>query len=128
MFHSKGTNMPTQPSFDLRVRTKAYALQVIRLYQSLPKSGEAQVIGKQVLRSGTSVGAQYREACRAKSPADFINKMEGSLQELDETAYWLELLAESKIVSTDRLVLLQKESDELTAIFVTSVKTAKRNK
>ncbi len=120
--------MPTQPPLDLRVRTKAYALQVIRLYQSLPKSGEAQVIGKQVLRSGTSVGAQYREACRAKSPADFINKMEGSLQELDETAYWLELLAESKIVSTDRLVLLQKESDELTAIFVTSVKTAKRNK
>jgi four helix bundle protein len=62
---------------------------VIKLHQILPKSGEAQIIGKQLLRSGTSVGAQYREACRAKSPADFINKMEGSLQELDETGYWL---------------------------------------
>ena len=120
--------MTTQQSFDLRIRTKDYALQVIKLYQSLPKSGEAQVIGKQVLRSGTSVGAQYREACRAKSPADFINKLEGSLQELDETIYWLELLVESKIVPTDRLIPLQKETDELTAIFVASVKTAKRNK
>ena len=71
-------------STDLKSRTKAFALRIIKLYQVLPKSGEAQVIGKQILRSGTSVGAQYREACRAKSPADFINKMEGSLQELDE--------------------------------------------
>ncbi len=69
----------------LRVRTKDFALRIIRLYRALPKSGEASVIGKQILRSGTSVGAQYREAYRAKSPRDFINKMEGSLQELDET-------------------------------------------
>ncbi len=94
----------------------------------MPKSGEAQVIGKQVLRSGTSVGAQYREACRAKSPADFINKMEGSLQELDETAYWLELLIEGSIVKPELLSDLQKETDELIAIFVSSVRTAKSNK
>jgi four helix bundle protein len=119
--------MTGQPT-DLRVRTKQFALRIIRLYQGLPKSGEAQVIGKQVLRSGTSVGAQYREACRAKSPADFINKMEGSLQELDETSYWLELFVEGKILPIDKLADLQKETDELISIFVASVKTAKRNK
>jgi len=113
---------------NLRNRTKAYALRMIKLYQILFKSGEAQVIGKQILRSGTSVGAQYREACRAKSPADFISKMEGSLQELDETGYWLELLAESGIMPTDQLADLQKENNELTAIFVASVITAKKNK
>ncbi len=113
---------------DLRVRTKQYALAIIKLYQGLPKTGEAQVIGKQILRSGTSVGAQYREACRAKSPADFINKMEGSLQELDETIYWLELLLEGKILPSDKVAGLQKETNELIAIFVASVKTAKRNR
>jgi four helix bundle protein len=113
---------------NLKNRTKSYALKIIRLYQILPKSGEAQVIGKQILRSGTSVGAQYREACRAKSPADFISKMEGSLQELDETGYWLELLTESGIMTANQLADLQKENNELTAIFVASVITAKKNK
>ena len=74
------------------------------------------------------MGAQYREACRSKSPADFIKKIEGSLQELDETCYWLELLVESTIISKEKLVTLQKETNELTAIFVASVKTAKHNK
>ncbi len=120
--------MDDKSGMDLRRRTKVYALSIIKLYQSLSKTGEAQVIGRQLLRSGTSVGAQYREACRAKSPADFISKMEGSLQELDETAYWLELLADGKIAPADRVAGLQKETDELTAIFVASVKTAKRNK
>ena len=119
--------MPQNPT-DLKNRTKAFALRIIRLYQALPKSGEAQVIGKQILRSGTSVGAQYREACRAKSPADFINKMEGSLQELDETGYWLELLVESNIMPVEKLADLQKETNELTAIFVASVKTTKKNR
>ena len=119
--------MPHDPT-DLKNRTKTYALRIIKLYQTLPKSGEAQVLGKQILLISTSVGAQYREACRAKSPADFINKMEGSLQELDETGYWLELLSESKIMPAERLVDLQKENDELTAIFVASVKTAKKNR
>jgi four helix bundle protein len=113
---------------NLRTRTKVHALQIIRLYRDLPNSGEAQVIGKQILRSGTSIGAQYREACRAKSPADFISKMEGSLQELDETGYWLELLIESGIMTAARLANIRKENGELTAIFVTSVRTAKKNR
>lgn len=123
----KGLAM-SHDSTNLKNRTKVYALRIIKLYQALPKSGEAQVLGKQILRSGTSIGAQYREACRAKSTADFINKMEGSLQELEETGYWLELLAESKIFSAEKLVELQKENEELTAIFVASVKTAKKNR
>lgn len=113
---------------DLKVRTKQFALRIIRLYTSLPKTTEAQVIGKQVLRSGTSVGAQYREAQRAKSDADFINKVEGSLQELDETGYWLELLKDSGIFPAEKLESLLKETDELTAIFVTIVKKVKGKK
>jgi four helix bundle protein len=112
---------------DLRVRTKKFALRVIKLYQSLPKTGETEVIGKQVLRSGTSVGAQYREACRAKSPADFVNMMGGALKELDETAYWLELLVEGEILPAVKLSDLHKETDELIAIFVSSINTSKRN-
>ncbi len=117
----------THDAKDLRDRTKKFALRIIKLCQSLPKSGEAQVIGKQVLRSGTSVGAQYREACRAKSPADFVNMLGGALKELDETAYWLELLVESEIVPAAKLTDLQKETDELIAIFVSSINTSKRN-
>jgi len=112
---------------DLKVRAKRFALRIIKLYQNLPKTGEAQVIGKQVLRSGTSVGAQYREACRAKSPADFVNMMGGALKELDETAYWLELLIEGEIAPAAKLADLQKETDELIAIFVSSINTSKRN-
>ena len=114
---------------DLADRTKRFALDVIRLYSRFPKSTEAQIIGRQMLRSGTSVGAQYREAIRAKSVADFINKVEGSLQELEETQYWFELLDEAKIaVDAARLKSLMKEADELTAILVASVRTAKRNR
>ena len=113
--------MSKTQEIELRARTKNFALRIIRLYVSLPKTTEAQVIGKQLLRSGTSVGAHYREAQRAKSTADFISKLEGALQELDETAYWLELLGEAKIVPTDRLAPLVKETDELIAIFVTIV-------
>ena len=111
---------------ELRARTKTFALRIIRLYVTLPKTTEAQVLGKQVLRSGTSVGAHYREAQRAKSNADFISKIEGALQELDETAYWLELLVEAKIVPEDKLAPLRKETDELIAIFVTIVSKMKR--
>ena len=113
---------------DLRIRTKAFALRIIRLYASLPKMTEAQVIGKQLLRSGTSVGAHYREAMRARSTAEFISKIEDGLQELEETIYWFELLADSEIVSAKRLADLQHEADELTAILVSSVKTAKLRK
>jgi four helix bundle protein len=110
---------------DLRVRTKRFALRILKLYGSLPATVEAQVLGKQVLRSGTSVGAHYREACRSRSVAEFISKIEGALQELDETTYWLELLVEGQVVTAKKLAALLKEADELTAILVSSVRTAK---
>jgi len=110
---------------NLNNRTREYALRIIRLYTALPKTTEAQVIGKQLLRSGTSVGAQYREGNRAKSDADFISKLQGCLQELDETGYWLELLAEASIMKFERLQPLSKETGELIAIFVTIVKKVK---
>jgi four helix bundle protein len=117
-----------KPKPDLRVRTKAFALRVIRLYCSLPKLTEAQVLGKQLLRSGTSVGAQYREAVRARSRAEFVSKIETALQELEETVYWIELLADGGIVRPVRLQNLLREAEELTAIFVRSAKTAKRSR
>ena len=113
---------------DLKHRTKEFALRVVKLFSALPKSTEAQVIGKQILRSGTSVGAQYREACRARSSAEFVSKMQSGLQELDETSYWLELLVEGNLVKAERLQSLQDEANQLTAIFVASVKTAKTRK
>ncbi len=112
---------------DLRDRTKQFALRIIRLYAALSKSTEAQVIGKQLLRSGTSVGAHYREAYRSRSDAEYIAKIEGGLQELAEAAYWLELLCDSGIVKTDRLTELRKETEELTAILVSCSKTAKNH-
>ena len=111
---------------DLSARTKDFALRIVRLYCSLPKSTEAQVLGKQVLRSGTSVGAHYREAVRARSVAEFISKIQGGLQELEETSYWLELLAEASVIPASRLTELRKETDELIAILVASVRTAKQ--
>jgi four helix bundle protein len=110
---------------DLRSRTKAFALRIIKLYTALPKNTEAQVLGKQILRSGTSVGAHYHEACRAKSDADFISKLEGGLQELDETIYWLELIVAAKIFPITRVKTLHDEADELTAMFVSMVKNVK---
>lgn len=100
---------------DLRNRTKEFSLRIIRLYAALPKNAVAQVLGKQVLRSGTSVGAQYREACRAKSNADFISKLEGALQELDETLYWIELIGESAVFKKPRTQPLEQETQELIA-------------
>jgi len=113
---------------ELRTRTKQFALRIIRLYSALPKSTEAQVMGKQLLRSGTSVGAHYREATRARSDAEFISKLEGGLQELEESVYWIELLAESGIIAPPRLEDLQKEADELTAIFITCVRKTKQKR
>jgi four helix bundle protein len=110
---------------DLRNRTKAFAIRVVRTFSALPKTTEAQVLGKQLLRSGTSIGANYREAFRARSKAEFIAKCGDSLREIEESAYWLELLAESEIVSVETLVPLRQECEELTAIFVTILKRAK---
>jgi four helix bundle protein len=119
----EGGRMKAEKNRDLKDRTREFAMRIIRLYSALPKTTEAQVLGKQLLRSGTSVGAHYREAQRAKSNADFINKIEGALQELEETQYWLELLQGCS--SEDELVSLQQESDELIAIFVTMVQKTK---
>lgn len=110
---------------NLRHRTKQFALRIIRLYASLPKTTKAQVLGQQALRSGTSVGAHYREATCGRSNAEFISKIETGLQELDETAYWLELLVEGGIVPAHHLQELLQETEELIAIFVTIVKNAK---
>ena len=110
---------------DLRRRTKRFALRVIRLSKSLDGSFEAQTIRRQLLRSGTSVGAHYREANRTRSNAEFISKIEGGMQELDETAYWLELLIEGEIVREELLSDLLNETSELMAIFVTIVKNVK---
>ncbi len=110
---------------DLKERTKRYAVRIIRLFTALPKSTEAQVLGKQLLRAGTSVGAHYREATRSRSTAEFVSKIEGGLQELAESAYWLELLVESEIVPVERLADLMKEADELTAILITCARNAK---
>ena len=110
---------------DLRERTKDFALRIIRMFTRLPKSTVAQVLGKQVLRSGTSIGANYREAHRGRSKAEFIAKVGDSLRELEETAYWLELLVDGKIVTASKLEPLCREANELTAIFVTILKRSK---
>jgi len=112
--------------YDLRNRTKEFALRIVRMFVALPKTTEAMVLGKQVLRSGTSVGANYREAYRGRSKAEFIAKCGDCLRELEETAYWLELLVDSGIVAVDKLARLRKECDELIAIFVTIVRNARQ--
>ena len=119
--------MSKEEKSDLRARTKVFALRIIRLYSSLPKLTHAKVVGKQLLRSGTSVGAQYREATRARSSAEFVSKIECGLQELEESAYWMELLADAENVPLAKLSELLREAEELISIFVSSVKTAKRS-
>jgi four helix bundle protein len=115
-----------QSKIDLRERTKSFALRVVRMFTTLPKTTEAQVLGKQVLRSGTSIGANYREAFRGRSKAEFIAKCGDCLREIEETAYWLELLVEANIVPVGELAPLRQEIDELTAIFVTIIKRSKQ--
>jgi four helix bundle protein len=111
---------------DLRPRTKLFARRIIRLYAALPKSNVvAQVLGKQALRSGTSVGANYREAYRARSKAEFISKIGDCLKEGDETLYWLELILEESFIPARRLQPLLNEADELVAILTTISKRAK---
>jgi four helix bundle protein len=110
---------------DIRQRTKEFGLRVLRIFSRLPKRTEAQVRGKQIPRSGTSVGANYREAYRARSKSEFIAKCGDSLRELEETAYWLELLVEAGIVHSETVGALARECDELIAIFVTILKRSK---
>jgi four helix bundle protein len=112
----------------LEVRTKQFALTIIKLFEVLRETNAGQIIGKQVIRSGTSVGAQYREARRARSPAEFVAKIDGAIQELDETAYWLELISEACLAPQFDLKPLQCEANELTAMLVASSKTVKAKK
>ncbi len=106
---------------DLRDRTRNYALRIIRLYSALPKARVAQVIGSQLLRSGTSVGANYREAIRARSRTEYGSKLQIGLMELEETSYWLELLEAATIFPASKLGALKAESSELAAILVTLI-------
>ncbi len=110
---------------DLRERTKEFAIRVVRLFPALPKSTEAQVLGKQVLRSGTSVGANYREACRARSKAEFTAKVGDCLKELDKSSYWFKLFQETGVATPASLEPLKKECNELLAIFTTIAKKCK---
>ena len=117
----------SQPE-ELRRRTKQFAIRIIRLFKALPRSGEAQILGKQLLRSGTSVAANYRAVCRARSKTEFISRMGIVAEEADESALWIELLSETGIVKPKRLEGILKEAHELAAIFTASQKTARDNK
>lgn len=113
---------------EMKDRTKKFALRVIRMTEALPRNRVAEVLARQVLRSGTSVGANYRAACRAKSRADFISKMGTVEEECDETIYWLELLVESGQIKLSRVQALTNEANELLKIIVASSKTARWNR
>jgi four helix bundle protein len=117
----------TIPTSDLRKRTTAFALQIIHLVENLPRGRTADVIGKQLLRCGASVGANYRASCRAKSPADFIAKMGIVEEEADEVIYWLELLVASGVIHERAITGLLDEANQLLAITVSSIRTARRN-
>ena len=109
----------------LKRRTKQFGLRVIRLVEALPSTRTANVIGNQLLRSGTSVGANYRPACRGRSKADFISKVGIAIEEADESLYWMEMLVEAELVPENRLADLMREANELIAILTASVKTAR---
>ena len=113
---------------DLKTRTRQFALSIIRLCTDAPKTAAAQVISRQLLRSGTSVGAHYREGCRARSDAEFTSKLDGALQELEESLYWMELLTESRTAPEAEVRALMSEADELAAILVTCSKKVKARK
>lgn len=113
---------------ELRQRTRAFALRVIRLCESLPRGRTTEIISRQLIRCGTSVGANYRAACRAKSKADFIAKMGIVEEECDECLYWMDLLIEGGFVGKSRLADLTEEADELLSITIASIKTARSRK
>jgi len=109
----------------LKKRTKKFAIEIVRLFRTLPRTDEARVIGRQLLRSATSVAANYRSVCRARSRPDFISKIGVVVEEMDETVFWLEMLCEASIVPAQRLTSLSKEAGELFAIFTASQLTVK---
>ena len=110
---------------ELKERTKQFAIRVVRLFRSLPKTEDARIAGKQALRSGTSVAANYRAVCRARSKAEFVAKIDVVVEEADETVFWLELLVETGIVARARMDGLLTEANELPAIFAASQRTSK---
>ncbi len=110
----------------MQARTKRFAIQVIQLFATLPKTEQAPVIGRQLLRSGTFVAANYRAACRAKSGADFISKLSTVVEETDESLFWIELMEESGACQSSQIDPLKTEADELLRVFQTSLNTAKR--
>jgi len=110
---------------ELKGRTKSFAIRIVTLFRSLPRSPDAQTLGKQLLRSGTSVAANYRAVCRSRSRAEFIAKMGMVMEEADESAFWLELLSETGVIKAERTRNLLKEANELVAIFGASLRTAK---
>jgi four helix bundle protein len=110
---------------EMKGRTKAYANRIVKLCSALPGNWIAQTLGKQLLRSGTSVGANYRAVCRAKSNSDFVNKLRIVEEECDESLFWMELLLENNFVKAPRLSGLMKEANEILAIIVSSAKTAR---
>jgi four helix bundle protein len=112
---------------NLQQRTKKFALRIIRLCQALPDDFVSRRIGDQLVRSGMSVGANYRAACRARSSAEFVAKMGIVEEEADETIYWMELLIESGIMKDTELTPLMKEANEIVAMIVASIKTARSN-
>ena len=117
---------PTDAREQLRPRTKQFALRTIRVIDALPKTSPAQVIGKQLLRSALSVGANYRAACRARSRAEFVAKMGIVEEESDEARYWMEILTEAGLLKQEQLAALMKEAGEIAAMVVASIKTARK--
>ena len=113
---------------DLKKRTKAFALRILKLVNALPKTTAGRALASQIVRSGTSVAANYRAACRARSTADFAAKMGIVEEEADETLFWLELLEESELVPAAKLAAIKQEANELIAITIASIKTARRNR
>src|SRR5208282_5663074 len=112
----------------MKLRTKQFAIRVVGVVRSLPRSREGDVVGKQLLRCGTAVAANYRALCRARSKAEFVSKMSIVVEEADETVFWLELLGDTGMVAAGKLTLLLKEANELLAICAASLQTARRNK
>ena len=110
---------------ELKKRTKQFAIRIVKLFRSLPHSEEALIIGRQMLRSGTSVAANYRAVCRSRSKAEFVAKIGVVVEEADETVLWLEMLVDTEIVSARRLEKLLLEANELLAIFAASQRTAR---
>jgi four helix bundle protein len=111
---------------ELKVRTKQFAVRIIKLCDNLPRSPAGRVIANQLLRSATSVGANYRAACRSRSKPDWINKLGVVLEEADESAFWIELIVDADLMSAGKTSALLKEANELTAIFTASLLTSKR--